>query len=84
VTLFEVSRGEPSENSEVLVRFRRKSWGALIGSAFLGAERTYLLGLEKRGVPARQSLRRIGDLIQQLSIVARSSEQLVTTLSGGN
>ena len=25
VTLFEVSRGEPSENSEVLVRFRRKS-----------------------------------------------------------
>jgi hypothetical protein len=25
-TLFEVSRGEPSENSEVLVRFRRKTW----------------------------------------------------------
>ena len=37
--------------------------GALIGSAFLGAKSTYLLGLEKRGVPARQSLRRIGDLI---------------------
>ena len=26
VTLFEVSRAEPSENSEILVRFRRKSW----------------------------------------------------------
>jgi hypothetical protein len=37
--------------------------GALIGSAFLGAESTYLLGLEKRGVPVCQSVRSIGDLI---------------------
>jgi hypothetical protein len=36
--------------------------GALIG-AFLDAESTYLLGLEKKGVRVRQSLRRIGDLI---------------------
>jgi hypothetical protein len=43
--------------------FSSEEFGALIGSAFLGAEGTYLLGLEKRGVPARQSLRRIGDLI---------------------
>lgn len=37
---------------------------ALIGNAFLGAESIYLLGLEKKGVPARQSLRRVGDLIR--------------------
>jgi AcrR family transcriptional regulator len=43
--------------------FSSEELGVLIGSAFLGAESTYLLGLEKRGVPARQSLRRIGDLI---------------------
>jgi hypothetical protein len=36
--------------------------GGLIG-AFLDAESTYLLGLEKKGVRVRQSLRRIGDLI---------------------
>jgi hypothetical protein len=43
--------------------FSSEELGFLIGSAFLGAESTYLLGLEKRGVSARQSLRRIGDLI---------------------
>ena len=43
--------------------FSSEELGALIGSAFLGAESTYLLGLEKKGVPARQSPRRIGDLI---------------------
>ena len=36
----------------------------LIGSAFVGAESTYLLGLEKKGIPVRQSLRRFGDLIR--------------------
>jgi AcrR family transcriptional regulator len=34
--------------------FSSEELRALIGSAFLGAESTYLLGLEKRGVPARQ------------------------------
>ena len=37
---------------------------SLIGSAFLGAESHYLLGLEKKGVPVRQALRRFGDLIR--------------------
>jgi AcrR family transcriptional regulator len=36
----------------------------LVGSAFIGAESHYLLGLEKKGVPIRQSLRRFGDLIR--------------------
>src|ERR1700760_1319081 len=35
----------------------------LVASAFVGAESNYLLGLEKKGVPVRQSLRRFGDLI---------------------
>jgi len=43
--------------------FSSEELGALIGSAFLDAESTYLLGLEKKGVRVRQSLRRIGDLI---------------------
>ena len=37
---------------------------ALICSAFAGAESHYLLGLEKRGLPMRQALRRISDLIR--------------------
>ena len=40
--------------------------GALIASAFLGAESFYLLGLEKKGSPIRPALRRIGDLIRIL------------------
>ena len=38
--------------------------GALAGSAFIGAESLYLLGLEKNGIPVRQALRRVGDLIR--------------------
>lgn len=37
---------------------------ALIGGAFIGGESLYLLGIEKKGAPVRQSLRRIGDLIR--------------------
>ncbi len=37
---------------------------ALIGCAFMGAESLYLLGGEKKGVPVRQALRRVGDLIR--------------------
>jgi AcrR family transcriptional regulator len=38
--------------------------GALAANAFIGAESLFLLGLEKRGLPVRQALRRIGDLIR--------------------
>lgn len=38
--------------------------GALAANAFIGAESLYLLGLERRGSPVRQALRRIGDLIR--------------------
>jgi AcrR family transcriptional regulator len=38
--------------------------GALAANAFIGAESLFLLGLEKRGSPVRQALRRIGDLIR--------------------
>jgi AcrR family transcriptional regulator len=37
---------------------------AFAGSAFIGAESMFLLGLEKKGSPIRQSLRRVGDLIR--------------------
>jgi AcrR family transcriptional regulator len=36
----------------------------LVGNAFIGAESHYLLGLEKKGAPVRQALRRFGDLIR--------------------
>jgi hypothetical protein len=32
----------------------------------MGAESIYLLGLEKKGMPIRQSLRRFGDLIRMI------------------
>jgi AcrR family transcriptional regulator len=38
--------------------------GALTANAFIGAESLVLLGIEKRGSPVRQALRRIGDLIR--------------------
>ena len=38
--------------------------GALIANAFIGAESLFLLGLEKQGLPVRQALRRVGDLIR--------------------
>jgi AcrR family transcriptional regulator len=44
--------------------FTAEEVAALIGHAFIGAESHYLLGLEKKGVPVRQSLRRFGDLIR--------------------
>lgn len=44
--------------------FTPEEVGALIGGAFIGAECHYLLGLEKKGIPVRQSLRRVGDLIR--------------------
>ena len=37
---------------------------ALVGSVFLGAESAILLGLEDKGVPYRESLRRFGKLIE--------------------
>lgn len=40
--------------------------GALVATAFIGGESLYLLGAEKRGVPVRKALRRIGDAIRLL------------------
>ena len=36
----------------------------LIACAFVGAESAYLLGIETKGAPVRQSLRRVGDVIR--------------------
>jgi AcrR family transcriptional regulator len=44
--------------------FSAEEAAALIANAFIGAESHYLLGLEKKGVPVRQALRRFGDLIR--------------------
>ena len=44
--------------------FSAEEVAALIANAFIGAESHYLLGLEKRGMPVRQALRRFGDLIR--------------------
>jgi hypothetical protein len=44
--------------------FTPEEVGALVGSAFIGAECHYLLGLERKGIPVRQALRRVGDLIR--------------------
>jgi AcrR family transcriptional regulator len=44
--------------------FRAEEVAALIGCAFMGAESIYLMGLEKKGAPVRQALRRMGDLIR--------------------
>ena len=44
--------------------FSPEEVAALVGCAFIGAESLYLLGGEKKGVPMRKALRRVGDLIR--------------------
>jgi AcrR family transcriptional regulator len=44
--------------------FSPKEVGALVAAAFIGGESLYLLGAEKKGVPVRQALKRVGDLIR--------------------
>lgn len=51
--------------------FTAEDVAALVSHAFVGAESYYLLGLEKKGVPVRQSLRRFGDLIRIAEAAAR-------------
>ena len=46
--------------------FTPEEVGALVGSAFIGAETHYLIGFEKKGIPVRQALRRVGDLIRMM------------------
>jgi AcrR family transcriptional regulator len=63
----EVLRGlarRAQQELNVIEPFSPEELASLIGNAFLGAESNYLIGLEERGVPVRQSLRRIGDLIR--------------------
>ena len=51
--------------------FKADEVAALVGAAFLGAESGYLLGLEKKGLPIRQSLRRFGDLMRIMQATHR-------------
>ena len=44
--------------------FSPEELGAIVADAFIGAESLYLLGIEKRGSPVRQALRRFSDLIR--------------------
>ena len=44
--------------------FTPEEAGAFAANAFIGAEGLYLLGLETKGSPVRQALRRFGDLIR--------------------
>jgi AcrR family transcriptional regulator len=44
--------------------FTPEEVGAFAANAFVGAESLYLLGLEKKGSPIRQSLRRIGEFVR--------------------
>jgi AcrR family transcriptional regulator len=51
--------------------FKAEEVAALVGGAFIGAESQHLLGMEKKGVPIRQALRRFGDLIRMMEAVHR-------------
>ncbi len=51
--------------------FTAEEAAAFAGSAFIGAESMLLLGLEKKGSPIRQSLRRVGDLIRMAESTAK-------------
>ena len=59
----EVTR-KAEEELDGLGPFTAPEATALIASAFIGGESLYLLGLEKKGSPVRQSLRRIADALR--------------------
>lgn len=44
--------------------FSPEEIAALVSAAFIGGESLFLLGVEKKGAPVRQSLRRFGDVIR--------------------
>ena len=44
--------------------FSAEEIGALVANAFIGGESLHLLGFEPEGIPVRQALRRVGDLIR--------------------
>ena len=44
--------------------FKPEEAAAFASCAFMGSESMYLLGIEKKGSPVRQALRRFGDLIR--------------------
>jgi AcrR family transcriptional regulator len=46
--------------------FAPKELASLVANAFIGAESMFLLGVEKLGIPVRDCLRRVGDLIRIL------------------
>jgi AcrR family transcriptional regulator len=41
-----------------------EEFASLVANAFIGAESLHLLGIEKKGTPIRQALRRFGDFIR--------------------
>jgi len=45
--------------------FSPEEVGALVSNAFIGAESLFLLGVEKKGSPVREALRRVGDFIRK-------------------
>ncbi len=60
-----------TEQAEKLIKihgighfFNAQELAALVGSAFIGAESFLMLGLEERGLPFRQALRRFGELLE--------------------
>lgn len=69
--IVEVARKAEREFGD-LGTFTPEQIGAFAASAFIGAESLYMLGLEKKGVPLRDALRRFGDLIRLREAAAAS------------
>lgn len=55
--------------------FTPEEVGAFAANAFIGAESLYLLGIEKKGSPVRQALRRIGDLVRAAEASQRKAKR---------
>ena len=51
--------------------FTPEELACLIGAAFMGAESMHLLGMERKDMPMRRALRRVGDLIRLAEAGAR-------------
>jgi AcrR family transcriptional regulator len=62
--IVDVARRAERRRPGTLGPFSAEEVGAFAANCFIGAESLYLLGLEKKGSPVRQVLRRVGELIR--------------------
>lgn len=79
-----VARRAEQKRPGLLGPFSPETAGAVAANSFIGAESLFLLGLERKGSPVREALRRVGDLIRLAEVEAsKASPPLASSPHAG-